>query len=79
MEDGRFKLDDFEFYKVAREFRKRAYQLLKQLPLEENMLWAFKCGGQHFPLPTMLPKGMGAGTIKRTFTFAVSRAVRLTN
>ena len=36
MEDGRFKLDDFELYKVARQFRKRAYQLLKQLPLEEK-------------------------------------------
>ena len=36
MEDGRFKLDDFELYKAAREFRKRAYCLLKQLPFEEK-------------------------------------------
>src|SRR5438094_5844655 len=36
MEDGRFRLEDFELYKVAREFRKRAYRLLKQLPPEER-------------------------------------------
>src|SRR5438132_13305023 len=36
MEDGRFRLDDFELYKVAREFRRRVYRLLKQLPPEEK-------------------------------------------
>jgi four helix bundle protein len=36
MEEGRFRLDDFELYKIAREFRKRSYRLLKQLPPEER-------------------------------------------
>src|SRR5262245_1230031 len=36
MEESRFKLDDFELYRVAREFRKRSYRLLKQLPPEEK-------------------------------------------
>jgi four helix bundle protein len=36
MEDGRFKLDDFELYKVARELRKRTYRFVKQLPPEEK-------------------------------------------
>jgi four helix bundle protein len=36
MQEGQFKLDDFELYKIAREFRKRAYHLLKQLPPEEK-------------------------------------------
>src|SRR6516225_2482675 len=36
MEEGRFQLDDFELYTIAREFRKRAYRLLKQLPPEEK-------------------------------------------
>jgi four helix bundle protein len=36
MEEGRFQLDDFELYKTAREFRKRSYRLLKQLPPEEK-------------------------------------------
>jgi four helix bundle protein len=35
-EDGRFKLDDFELYKIAREFRKRVYGLVKYLPPEEK-------------------------------------------
>jgi four helix bundle protein len=36
MDEGRFRLDDFELYKVAREFRKRTYRLVKQLPPEEK-------------------------------------------
>src|SRR5437867_12814145 len=36
MEDGRFKLDDFELYTIARELRKRAYCLVRQLPVEEK-------------------------------------------
>jgi four helix bundle protein len=36
MEDARFRLDDFELYKIAREFRKRAYRLVRQLPGEEK-------------------------------------------
>jgi four helix bundle protein len=36
MEDGRFKLDDFELYKIARVFRKGAYRLLKKLPPDEK-------------------------------------------
>jgi four helix bundle protein len=36
VEDGRFKLDDFELYRVARAFRKRVYVLLRQLPPEEK-------------------------------------------
>jgi four helix bundle protein len=36
MEEGRFKLDDFELYRFAREFRKRIYRLCKQLPPEEK-------------------------------------------
>ncbi len=36
MEDGRFRLDDFELYNVAREFRKRVYSLIRQLPPDER-------------------------------------------
>src|SRR5260370_11566844 len=36
MAEWRFRLDDFELYKFAREFRKRVYCLLKQLPPEEK-------------------------------------------
>src|ERR1700741_1747680 len=36
MEAGRFRLDDFELYKIAREFRKRTYCLIRELPPEEK-------------------------------------------
>ena len=36
MEESRFKLDDFELYRTAREFRKRVYALIKQLPTVEK-------------------------------------------
>jgi len=36
MEDGRFRLDDFELYQLAREFRKRVYRLVRLLPPEER-------------------------------------------
>jgi four helix bundle protein len=40
MDENRFKLDDFELYRVAREFRKRVYSLVKQLPPEEKYVLA---------------------------------------
>jgi four helix bundle protein len=36
MQEGRFRLDDFELYRTAREFRKQIYLLIKQLPREER-------------------------------------------
>jgi four helix bundle protein len=36
MEEGRFRLDDFELYRVAREFRRGIYRLISQLPKAER-------------------------------------------
>jgi four helix bundle protein len=36
MEEGRFKLDDFELYSFAREFRKAVYHIANQLPPVEK-------------------------------------------
>ncbi len=36
MDDTRFKLDDFELYRLAREFRKKVYRLIAQLPSVEK-------------------------------------------
>jgi four helix bundle protein len=36
VEDSRYKLDDFELYQVAREFRKRVYSVIRHLPAEEK-------------------------------------------
>lgn len=34
--DSHFALDDFELYNCARQFRRKTYQLIRQLPLEEK-------------------------------------------
>jgi four helix bundle protein len=34
--DSQFDLDNFELYNAARRFRKKTYQLIKQLPVEEK-------------------------------------------
>lgn len=36
MEKILYKLDDFELYKLARQFRKRVYGVIRQLPSEEK-------------------------------------------
>jgi four helix bundle protein len=33
---SRFRLEDFELYRCAREFRKKTYQLIRQLPADER-------------------------------------------
>lgn len=32
----KYRLDDFQLYNLAREFRKKVYKLIKQLPSEER-------------------------------------------
>ena len=36
LQENRFRLDDFELYQAAREFRRLVYQLIRHLPLEEK-------------------------------------------
>jgi four helix bundle protein len=36
MQEGRFRLDDFELYRTAREFRKQIYRLIADLPRTER-------------------------------------------
>ena len=36
MEHGKFSLDDFELYKLLREYRKKIYGVIKKLPKEEK-------------------------------------------
>ena len=35
-DDKKYRLDDFGLYNLAREFRKKVYKLIKQLPPEER-------------------------------------------
>lgn len=36
VDDKKYRLGDFELYNLAREFRKKVYKLIKQLPPEER-------------------------------------------
>lgn len=36
MEHGKYNLDDFELYKLLREYRKKIYGVIKKLPKEER-------------------------------------------
>jgi hypothetical protein len=36
VEPGRFRLDDFELYRIARAYRKRVYEVIKELPVEDG-------------------------------------------
>jgi len=36
VEHGKFSLDDFELYKLLREYRKKIYGVIKKLPKEER-------------------------------------------
>ncbi len=36
MEESYYKLDDFELYRIAREYRKKLYRLIRQLPACEK-------------------------------------------
>ena len=40
MDEGRFKLDEFELYNVARQFRKRMYGVVRRLPVDEKFALA---------------------------------------
>ena len=35
-DEDKYRLDDFELYQLARQFRQHVYQLIKQLPLQER-------------------------------------------
>lgn len=36
MDNDKYKLDDLKLYKLARQFRRNVYKLIKQLPVEER-------------------------------------------
>jgi four helix bundle protein len=59
MDDGRFKLDDFEPYCVARKFRIKTYRLLKLLPPEEKYALANQMCRAAVPVTNNIAEGHG--------------------
>jgi len=74
MEEGRFRLDDFELYKIAREFRKRAYCLVKQLPPEEKYALASQMRRAALSVSNNIAEGHGRWHYRENIQFCrVSR------
>jgi four helix bundle protein len=74
MEEGRFRLDDFELYKFAREFRKRTYRLVKQLPPVEKYALANQMRRAALSVPNNIAEGHGRWHFQENIQFCrVSR------
>jgi four helix bundle protein len=71
MEEGRFRLDDFELYNVAREFRRRAYRLLKQLPQEEKYALGNQMGRAALSVTNNIADGHGRWHYQENIRFCV--------
>ena len=75
MEDGRYKLDDFELYKVAREFRKEIYRLIQQPPHEEKYALTCQMRRGAVSVTNNIAEGHSRWHYLETYTFAESRVV----
>jgi four helix bundle protein len=69
MEEGRFRLDDFELYKVAREFRKRTYLVVKQLPPVEKHALASQMRRAAVSVTNNIAEGHGRWHYKENIHF----------
>jgi four helix bundle protein len=69
MDDGRFKVDDFELYKLAREFRKRVYQLIKQLPPVEKYARAMQMRRAAVSVSNAVAEGHGRWHYKENIQY----------
>jgi hypothetical protein len=61
MEPGRYRLDDFELYRIARDYRKKLYQVVGKLPPVEK-----------YCLAPQMRRAAAVGIFKTTPAFAES-------
>ena len=76
MNDDRFCIDDFELYKLAREFRKKIYRLAKELPADEKYILFPQMRAQHYQFQITSPRVTGGGSIRIMRDFAELREGR---
>lgn len=65
MEAGRFRLDDFELYCLARAYRKRVYQLIKVLPIEEKYCLGPQMRRAAVSITNNIARATGAGITRK--------------
>ena len=69
MEEGRFRLDDFELYKSAREFRKKVYRLVRPLPPEEKYALAIQMRRAAVSVSNNIAEGHGRWHYQQNIRF----------
>lgn len=73
---GELRLDEFELYKLAREFRKEVYRLIKQLLPEERYCLDPQMRKAILSVTNNIAEGHGRWHYKRTSDSAGYREVR---
>ena len=70
----KYKLEDFELYKIAREFRIKMYDLIKRLPVDEKYALATQMRRAAISVSNNIAEGHGRWHFQETMQFCrVSR------
>jgi four helix bundle protein len=69
MEQGVYSLDKFELYKLARQFRKNIYSLVKKLPPEEKYCLAPQLRKASLSVSNNIAEGHGRWHYKENIQF----------
>ena len=69
MDYDKFTLDNFELYKLAREFRKKIYALIKKLPAEEKYCLAPQMRKAAISISNNIAEGHGRWHYKENIQF----------
>jgi four helix bundle protein len=73
-DSGKYKLEDFELYQIAREFRKKMYDLSKRLPEEEKYVLVPQMRRAAISVSNNIAEGHGRWHFQETMQFCrVSR------
>jgi four helix bundle protein len=73
-DSGKYKLEDFELYKIVREFRKKMYDLSKRLPEEEKYVLVPQMRRAAISVSNNIAEGHGRWHFQETMQFCrVSR------